>query len=274
MDPITLAILAAIGAGGFFALRGKGGTPNVQVLQGTTPEGVRVAVALPVPPMPPIPNAAALARQASLKAQSAAMANATKRPPPPPPQAKIITPTGAANMIVKTTHDVQNAINALGIAKVNVTGVVDQATKAAVGIFSAAKGIASGGISGGNIAVGVTGALSGALGNLAASALPKASSALVSSAAPVVNDVANALSGLFGAEGEPALHVGVHGPQVRELQENLNKIGAKPELKIDGFYGPTTMTAVQLFQVFHKFVPTGIATPDVVEAIHTVATNS
>jgi peptidoglycan hydrolase-like protein with peptidoglycan-binding domain len=274
MDPITLAILAAVGAGGIgFSLWKRNASPKVQVLQGTTPAGVKVAVALPVIKSPSPPSPSALAAAAAQRAQATAMANATKRPPPPPPQAKIITPTGAANMVVKTTKDVQNAINALGIIKggVNVSGVVDKATKAAVGIFSAAKGIASGGISGGSIAAGVTGALSGALGNLAASALPKASSDVVKNVAPVVSDVANALSGLFGAEGDETLHIGLNGPQVADLQKALNEIGAKPALKVDGYFGPTTATAVQLFQIFHKFVPTGIATPDVVNAIHTVA---
>lgn len=45
---------------------------------------------------------------------------------------------------------------------------------------------------------------------------------------------------------------GQSGPQVRQLQERLNALGAKPKLAVDGKFGPLTLAAVRAYQRTHK----------------------
>lgn len=44
------------------------------------------------------------------------------------------------------------------------------------------------------------------------------------------------------------LKQGCKGKPVEKLQGDLNRLGAKPKLKIDGIFGPLTKAAVQAFQ--------------------------
>jgi hypothetical protein len=49
----------------------------------------------------------------------------------------------------------------------------------------------------------------------------------------------------------PTLHVGSTGDDVKQLQEMLNAQGADPALKVDGIFGPKTLSAVRKFQQTH-----------------------
>ncbi len=44
------------------------------------------------------------------------------------------------------------------------------------------------------------------------------------------------------------LKKGSKGKPVEELQKQLNKLGARPKLKVDGIFGPLTLAAVKVFQ--------------------------
>lgn len=58
------------------------------------------------------------------------------------------------------------------------------------------------------------------------------------------------------------LNPGGSGMAVRLLQEKLNQNGAKPQLKIDGVYGPATRSAVIRFQLEQGLENDGIAGPE------------
>jgi hypothetical protein len=53
------------------------------------------------------------------------------------------------------------------------------------------------------------------------------------------------------------LKQGAKGKDVEKLQNDLNKLGAKPKLKVDGIFGPITKKAVQDFQKKAKLKPDG-----------------
>lgn len=50
---------------------------------------------------------------------------------------------------------------------------------------------------------------------------------------------------------------GSKGNDVKKLQTDLNKLGAKPKLKVDGVFGPKTLEAVKAFQKKAKLKPDG-----------------
>lgn len=54
---------------------------------------------------------------------------------------------------------------------------------------------------------------------------------------------------------------GAKGGNVKTLQTALNKAGAKPELKVDGIFGPKTEAATKSFQKRKKLTADGIAGP-------------
>ena len=51
------------------------------------------------------------------------------------------------------------------------------------------------------------------------------------------------------------------------LQDSLNKLGAEPELDIDGEYGPATNAAVRKYQEAHGLVSDGWAGSETVSSI-------
>ncbi|MCA0872330.1 peptidoglycan-binding protein [Seohaeicola saemankumensis] len=53
------------------------------------------------------------------------------------------------------------------------------------------------------------------------------------------------------------LKSGSKGNDVKKLQTDLNKLGAKPQLKVDGIFGPRTLEAVKAFQKKAKLKPDG-----------------
>jgi peptidoglycan hydrolase-like protein with peptidoglycan-binding domain len=57
-----------------------------------------------------------------------------------------------------------------------------------------------------------------------------------------------------------ALAIGSHGPEVKVLQEQLNKVGVT--CNADGAYGPNTMKAVKTFQTASGLTADGIAGDD------------
>jgi hypothetical protein len=57
----------------------------------------------------------------------------------------------------------------------------------------------------------------------------------------------------------------------RDLQRNLNLLGASPKLKEDGKIGPVTTAAIKAFQVVHGLLADGLAGPKTKAAIATAA---
>jgi peptidoglycan hydrolase-like protein with peptidoglycan-binding domain len=55
------------------------------------------------------------------------------------------------------------------------------------------------------------------------------------------------------------LKLNAKGADVKALQEQLNKAGAKPKLKADGVFGPVTEKAVMAFQKKQKLKADGVA---------------
>lgn len=62
----------------------------------------------------------------------------------------------------------------------------------------------------------------------------------------------------------------VHGPNTTELQTDLNKLGASPQLVVDGSYGRMTKRAIRAFQKAHSLEADGIAGPETWTAINTL----
>ncbi|MEM9147508.1 MAG: peptidoglycan-binding domain-containing protein [Pseudomonadota bacterium] len=58
------------------------------------------------------------------------------------------------------------------------------------------------------------------------------------------------------------IKTGQNGAHVKDLQTRLNKAGAKPKLKVDGFFGEKTKAVVKAFQKKNKLKPDGIAGVD------------
>ncbi len=63
------------------------------------------------------------------------------------------------------------------------------------------------------------------------------------------------------------LQTGSTGAAVIALQNELNKLGAKPVLTIDGKYGPATQAAVEAFQKTNHLTVDGIAGPITLKAL-------
>lgn len=57
------------------------------------------------------------------------------------------------------------------------------------------------------------------------------------------------------------LKKGAKGTEVKKLQTDLNKLGARPKLKVDGLFGPLTQAAVKAFQKKAKLKADGDAGP-------------
>jgi lysozyme family protein len=55
----------------------------------------------------------------------------------------------------------------------------------------------------------------------------------------------------------------------KRIQEALNKLGASPQLVVDGVKGPATETAIRLFQVGHNLKVDGIAGEQTLTALET-----
>jgi peptidoglycan hydrolase-like protein with peptidoglycan-binding domain len=45
---------------------------------------------------------------------------------------------------------------------------------------------------------------------------------------------------------------------VRAVQRALNEAGARPELAVDGRYGPQTRAAIKVYQANHGLLPDGV----------------
>ncbi|GHF51629.1 peptidoglycan-binding domain-containing protein [Seohaeicola zhoushanensis] len=63
------------------------------------------------------------------------------------------------------------------------------------------------------------------------------------------------------------LKKGAKGKEVEKLQEGLNKLGAKPKLKVDGIFGPITEGQVKVFQKKNKLRPDGQAGPETLASV-------
>jgi hypothetical protein len=95
----------------------------------------------------------------------------------------------------------------------------------------------------------------------------RSSSRMVGYFRPAYDDAASLPSGPGGVPSGEILERGDSGPEVRKLQQNLNKLGAHPALAVDGDFGPKTETAVKAFQRRWRLAVDGQAGPITLGAI-------
>jgi hypothetical protein len=63
------------------------------------------------------------------------------------------------------------------------------------------------------------------------------------------------------------LWIGATGPQVRKVQDALNRAGQVPRLSVDGVFGATTQAAVTAFQAARRLQPDGVVGPATAAAL-------
>ncbi len=63
------------------------------------------------------------------------------------------------------------------------------------------------------------------------------------------------------------LKKGAKGPQIKKMQDALNKAGARPKLNNDGVFGPATETAVKVYQKKKKMKADGLVGPKTMTAL-------
>lgn len=71
----------------------------------------------------------------------------------------------------------------------------------------------------------------------------------------------------FSPMANPTVQLNSTGAVVQKLQADLNTLGAKPQLAIDGSFGPTTLQAVKNFQAKHGLTQDGVVGPNTWAAI-------
>ena len=164
--------------------------------------------------------------------------------PAAPPKAESGNPNsyvglavGARGQLVK---DVQSKLMAAGIAvRGGADGVFGNATKTALANYQKQKGLSASGS--------VDAPTASSLG------LGSATSAAPSTPAPTATPA---------DPNQPyvGLKVGSSGPQVKELQQALQKTGLVVRGGADGSFGPATRSALILFQRFNGIEQTGVTT--------------
>lgn len=272
LNPIGLI---GIGAGAlwlFFSSK----KPAVQTVKTTATDGTPVKVVVPVPSSvtpaqatgtpaaPPIatPPQAASAPVTPIQvpgtgvvyapANSVTVSQGTVQPP-----AIIVTPSGASSSAIASTKDVQRALNTLGYApKLAEDGVLGPKTITNVKAFQSKAGL----VVDGNAGPATKAALAAALAKMAGGASP-AGNAVQS--APNVNTVKLSPTAIGPVNPAPAMAM-----TGKDIQGNLNLLGASPPLVVDGNVGPKTVAAIKAFQTAHGLVADGVVGPKTKMAIY------
>ena len=247
MNPIVLLAGAAAAGGAIYKLVKKPAPADYQVQNFTSPAGVRIKVATPVP--------AAVTKPQQTGIVSAPPAPSLRAPQPvqtpsgvafAPPKAVVptspsttqpapilITPTGAASLLVGSVLDVQRGLNTLGYQPLLVEdGKLGPKTVANVRAFQSDHHLAVDG----NAGPATRAALSAALQSLGSQSPQAANVASKAPTGPV--------------------------PQTeKEVQHALNVLGTQPPLAEDGAVGPKTIAAIKSFQMSHGLAADGVAGP-------------
>jgi peptidoglycan hydrolase-like protein with peptidoglycan-binding domain len=154
------------------------------------------------------------------------------------------SPTGYSNVSLQTVKDVQRALNTLGyVPTLKVDGFLGPKTTANVRVYQSKNGLVVDG-SAGDVTMR---SLSASLAKMAASG-----SAL---------HQAVALS--------PDMAASAGAMTSTDIQTDLNILGARPPLQVDGIIGPKSRAAIIVFQTTHGLQVDGIAGPLTKAAIYT-----
>lgn len=249
MHPIVLLLIA--GAGGYLLWDSLDeGPPEVQALD--TPSGNKIVVPTstktPQESVSDVPIPDGQGPQAIHKPHAHRWHKPAILDPNTP---TVITPTGAANLSVQTTADVQRALSTIGMANLAPTGILDPKTKSAIASLQRQLGMPVTGIPD----LSTVKNIQAALGNLGKSVTAIGNHPAVQQA---TQDSANAL-----ASSASQLSV----TSVSALQKALNAIGTRPSLKPDGIVGPKTTAALKAFQISQGLVSDGVLGPKTLTAL-------
>jgi len=280
---------------------------NVVKISVPVPDSVNAAQAMAVSTTPPVPMIhPASAKSAPVQIPNLGVVYAPPKSIQPgsdgKPQATAIitTPTGASSVTIGSIKDVQRALNTLGYTpRLAEDGTTGPKTAANIKVFQSKMGLTVDGNAGPATKAALSTALSQMAGanspvgaavvltmNPAATAAaianaPAASSA-VSSAAAAVQAQLNALqSSTASVASSPAAAVDIDNvlPPVinpanalsmsnKDIQGNLNILGASPPLTVDGNLGPMSVAAIKAFQTAHGLTADGIAGPQTKTALY------
>lgn len=182
---------------------------------------------------------------------------------------QVQTPYGVAPFAIRTPHDVQYGLNALGYGPLKVDGRIGPLTTAAITEFQRRNNLAT---------VGYRPELHAHIQNAIARAVPRITApgarpiiaGRTATGLPVVRATihgtaigAEAIVASAGAATPPAIakKTGVAIVTPVHVQHALNKAGAQPPLKVDGNLGPKTIAATKAFQISAGLVADGVPGP-------------
>ena len=213
----------------------------------------------------------------------------------PQPTAIITSPTGASSVTIGTLKDVQRALNTLGyVPKLDEDGVISPKTAANIKVFQSKMGLAVDG----NAGPATKAALSTALTQMAGasspvgavvvstmnpSAIAAAASGVAATVAPAAAAIQAQLNALQSSTTQapstiaptdldnvlpPINPANALTMSNKDIQGNLNILGATPPLTVDGQLGPMSVAAIKAFQTSHGLTADGIAGPQTKTAIY------
>jgi peptidoglycan hydrolase-like protein with peptidoglycan-binding domain len=223
---------------------------DFQVTQVTTPTGVPIKVATPIPKevtpsqktgTPIITRPPGASKTTVQTGTTAAPAGSVVQTGPGSFQLPpiVITPSGASSVAISGVLDVQRGLNALGYKpQLTEDGKLGPMTIANIKQFQSKSGLVVDGNAGPATKSAISAALTAlASGGSGAAAGQAATQAQTSGALPQVTPTMSTM----------------------DIQRALNVLGASPRLVEDGKSGPKTVAAIKSFQLSHGLVADGIA---------------
>jgi len=172
----------------------------------------------------------------------------------------VVTPSGSSSTAIGSIADVQRGLNTLGVQPMLVVdGISGPKTQANVRYFQAHATPPL--VVDGNAGPATKAAIASALANMASSG---------SMVGPVVQSPASNPAG--GTVAPDVTLPPVDTSQAllmtpKDVQGNLNLLGANPPLVVDGKIGPKSVAAIKGFQASHGLAADGIAGPKTKTAI-------
>ncbi len=141
----------------------------------------------------------------------------------------------------------QNALNRVGVGvKYGVDGYFGSATQASVKAFQRYKGLP------------VTGVVDAATAAALGLAKPAANPAAKPVAKPAARAASPAATTTAAATNVVGLRKGAVGSAVRDLQNALNRVGVGVKYGVDGYFGSATQASVKAFQRYKGLPVTGV----------------
>jgi peptidoglycan hydrolase-like protein with peptidoglycan-binding domain len=172
----------------------------------------------------------------------------------------VVTPSGSSSTAIGSVADVQRALNTLGVQPtLAVDGISGPKTQANVRYFQAHASPPL--VVDGNAGPATKAALASALAAMAASG---------STVGPMVQSpVSNPQGGTVAPDVTlpPVDTSAALAMSPKDVQTNLNILGATPPLVVDGKIGPKSVAAIKAFQASHGLAADGIAGPKTKTAI-------